>query len=153
VWFDQLYKSKSYKSRTSLDLQPAKDKTDLANVGRACCGGRLLCKDQSYKQRDFYTENKFAGWSCSVNEFFLYIKQVNGEIYTNKDCKMNLDSDIGPIGHLSDTDSLLERTRQYLEAGNQVGIKCKKSRCLCGLCAPKAQHQNTFNQIMKKYRA
>jgi hypothetical protein len=153
VWFDQLYKSKSYKSRTSLDLQPAKDKTDLANVGRACCGGRSLCKDQSYTSRDFYTENKFPDWYCSVNEFFLYVKQVNGEIYTNKDCKMNLQSEIGPIGHLSDTDSLLELTRRFIKNSDSVGIRCKKSTCFCGLCAPKAQHQNTFNQIMEKYRA
>jgi len=26
-----------------------------------------------------------------VNWFFLFIKQVNGKIYVNKDCKMNFD--------------------------------------------------------------
>jgi len=30
-------------------------------------------------------------------------------------------------------------------------IQCKKYKCECGLCAPKAQTLDQYNQIMKKY--
>jgi hypothetical protein len=48
-----------------------------------------------------------------VNHFFLYIKQVNGEIYVNKDCKMNFNGSVGPIGHLKNTEQLLENTKKF----------------------------------------
>lgn len=151
IWFDKFYKEKSYNSKTTVDVPNDKSKVDLSDMGRSCCGGRLLCKDQSYKSRDSYVVNKFPDWFCSVNEFFLYIKQVNGEIYTNKDCKMNFHNQVGPIGHLSDSDQLLRYTRDRL-MHNRHAIQCQKTRCLCGLCAPKAQHRHTFDKIMEKYR-
>jgi len=152
IWFDRFYKDKSYNVKQHMDLEADQARTDLANVGRACCGGRSLCKDQSYKSRDFYVGNQFPDWYCSVDEFFLYIKQVNGEIYTNKDCKMDFNGKVGPIGNLSDTGSLLANTRTRLN--NQgPAIRCKKTQCWCGLCAPKAKDQDTFNNIMEKYRA
>jgi pyruvate-formate lyase-activating enzyme len=148
-WFDKLYDSKSFKSSTNL----SKDNTDLSltDVGRACCGGRQLCADQSYKQRQFYVENKFPDWYCSVNHFFLYVKQVNGEIFVNKDCKMNFDGTVGPIGNLNDTDAVLSTLRDQLGNNSLPIIQCKKSSCWCGLCAPKAKNLNTYKQIMEKY--
>lgn len=152
AWFDTLYKTKSYHSKKHLDIRADQEKIDLANIGRACCGGRSLCKDQSYKSRDFFVANRFPDWHCSVNEFFLYIKQINGEIYTNKDCKMNFANKIGPIGYLSDSKSLLEWTKTNLENYVMPTIQCKKLQCRCGLCAPKAKHKQTFDSIMAKYR-
>jgi len=125
---------------------------DLSDIGRACCGGRSLCKDQSYRNRDFFVENKFPDWFCSVNEFFLYIKQVTGEIFTNKDCKMNFENKVGAIGHLDDTQSLLNTVAAWHEDSCRPVIQCKKSRCFCGLCAPKAEHLENFDKIMRKYR-
>lgn len=151
VWFDRLYKSKSFNSNKHLDLP--QQKTDLSSIGRACCGGREMCKDQSHKSRDFFVENKFPDWYCSVNEFFLFIKQVNGEIYTNKDCMMNFDKEIGPIGNLNDTESLLKTLETAFNEDTMPVIQCKKTRCFCGLCAPKAKHKDIFGQIMAKYRA
>jgi pyruvate-formate lyase-activating enzyme len=152
IWFDRFYKDKSYNVQQHLDLVAKQPRTNLTDVGRACCGGRSLCKDQSYKSRDFYVGNQFPDWYCSVDEFFLYIKQVNGEIYTNKDCMMNFNGKVGPIGNLSDTVSLLATIRTRFN--NQgPAIRCKKTQCWCGLCAPKAKHQDTFNNIMEKYRA
>jgi hypothetical protein len=81
----------------------------------------------------------------------LYIKQVNGEVFTNKDCKMNFDGNVAPIGNLSNVQSLLDQTKIWLETGTMPTIQCKKSRCLCGICAPKAPTQEEYNKIMPKY--
>ena len=146
-WFENLYNKKSYQTEVNLT-----NASDLADTGRACCGGRQLCSNQSYKSREFFVSNKFPDWYCSVNHFFLYIKQVNGEIYTNKDCKMNFNSEIGPIGHLDKADILLAETESALNYNIMPVIQCKKERCYCGLCAPKAQDLSTYNKIMKKYQ-
>lgn len=151
TWFKNLYNSKSKNKVDNVHVVPVKDRFDLAATGRACCGGRQLCEDGDYKNRTFFVKNVFTDWFCSVNEFFLYIKQVNGEIYTNKDCKMNYSSDVGPIGTLKDSDKLLCYVRDHLNNNTMPTIQCKKSRCLCGLCAPKAANLNDFQLLMKKY--
>jgi hypothetical protein len=153
-WFDNMYAKKTYKIKDSMvrSIKDVSDKINLSSVGRACCGGRNLCKDKIYNQRDFYVDNKFPDWFCSVNEFFLYIKQVNGEIYTNKDCKMNFDGTVGPIGNLADTQSLLGWTERHLHNKSLPTVQCKKTTCLCGLCAPKAKSKTDFDIVMKKYR-
>jgi pyruvate-formate lyase-activating enzyme len=149
-WFDKLYSSKSF-SQTSSLLQN-KVESHLTDIGRACCGGRQTCTDQNYKQRHFYVENKFPDWYCSVNHFFLYIKQVNGEVYVNKDCKMNFDGSVGPIGNLNNTKEILSKLTKQLDTSTLPVIQCKKYNCLCGLCAPKAKNLDTYNSIMKKYQ-
>jgi hypothetical protein len=151
IWFDNLYKQKSNNDNHNVTFKSVNDRHDLADSGRACCGGRQLCKDKNYKNREFYVENKFTDWHCSVNEFFLYVKQVNGEIFTNKDCKMSYNSTVSPIGHLSDTDTLLSFVKEHIDNNSMPIIQCKKTRCLCGLCAPKAKDLTDFNLIMKKY--
>jgi len=141
IWFEGLYKK-------SLDHAVMRnDKADLADTGRACCGGRSLCVNQNQRDPQKFVSNKFTGWYCSVNQFFLYVKQVNGEVYVNKDCKMNFDGSIGPIGNLSDTESILQQARDP----NKPLIQCAKDRCHCGLCAPKAADLDTYNTIMRKY--
>jgi pyruvate-formate lyase-activating enzyme len=148
-WFSKLYKDKTFGAPENL-LQ---DKSDLklTDVGRACCGGRQVCANKNLKQRHFYVENKFPDWYCSVNHFFLYVKQVNGEVFVNKDCKMNFDGDVGPIGNLSNTQQILSILRDQLEKDSLPVIQCKKYNCLCGLCAPKAKDLKTYNAIMEKY--
>ena len=139
VWFEGLYKK-------SLDNAVIKDnKSDLADTGRACCGGRDLCADQNRRDPQKFVANKFPGWYCSVNHFFLYVKQVNGEVYVNKDCKMNFDGTVGPIGNLNNTQPMLE------QAQSPGTIQCARERCYCGLCAPKAADQDTYQTIMRKY--
>ena len=139
IWFEGLYKK-------SLDHSVIKDnKSDLADTGRACCGGRDLCENQNRKQPQKFVTNKFSGWYCSVNQFFVYIKQVNGEVYVNKDCKMNYNGTIGPIGNLNNIEPML------VQAQNPPVIQCAKERCYCGLCAPKAADLDTYKSIMSKY--
>jgi hypothetical protein len=150
-WFDGLYKKKSYGVIKQLKPIQTDDKFDLSATGRACCGGRQLCKDSNFKQREFYVTNRFPDWYCSVNEFFLYVKQVNGEIYVNKDCKMNFQGGVGTIGNLSDYQAVLDWTKTNLSQNTMPVIQCKKQRCFCGLCAPKAQDLDTFKTIMRKF--
>lgn len=141
VWFDQLNKSKTFGNTTG-----------QSNSRRVCCGGRQLCGDQDYKQRNHYVNNQFPDWYCSVNYFFLHVKQVTGEIFVNKDCKMSFDGKVGPIGHLGNTDLILSNLKMQLDSNTLPVIQCKKSRCLCGLCAPKAKDLETYRTIMKKYQ-
>ena len=154
VWFKNLYNTKTYQAEQqhpelTVDIH---GRTDLSDSGRACCGGRQLCLDQNYKSREFFVNNKFTNWYCSVNHFFLYIKQVTGGIFTNKDCKMNFDGNIGSIGTLDRSQDLLDYIQQNLKNDTLPTIQCKKSRCLCGLCAPKSADLPTYNTIMKKYQ-
>jgi MoaA/NifB/PqqE/SkfB family radical SAM enzyme len=151
IWFDRLYKEKSNTKSHSVEFVPVDNLFDLSDSGRACCGGRQLCKDSNYKQKEFFVGNKFTDWYCSVNEFFLFVKQVNGEIYTNKDCEMNYDGNIAPIGTLDQSDKLLNFIQENIKNNTMPVIQCKKKRCLCGLCAPKSKNLEDFKSIMKKY--
>lgn len=153
VWFNRLYQKQNYKSTTVIEHTVAEsDNIDLADTGRACCGGRSLCKDNNYKARTFFVDNKFPDWYCSVNHFFVYIKQITGEIFVNKDCKMNYSGTVGPIGTLSAADKLLADTENQLTNNTMPVIQCKKYKCLCGLCAPKAKTLDQYINIMKKYQ-
>jgi hypothetical protein len=153
-WFDDFYRKKQSNKEQPIKFVATNDGNyDLTQTGRSCCGGRQLCLDQNYKHTDYYVKNSFPDWYCSVNEFFVYIKQVNGEVFVNKDCRMNFHNQIGPIGNLSDTKKLLDETRKIVSSDNPPVIQCKKSRCYCGLCAPKSQDFNKFKSIMEKYHA
>ena len=152
-WFKNTYQTRSYGDQpTDLKLiHDIHDKIDLADTGRACCGGRTLCADQNYKSRIAFVDNKFPDWYCSVNYFFLFVKQVNGEIYTNKDCKMNFAGAVAPIGNLGHYQILLDQTRTWIDSNTMPVIQCKKYKCVCGLCAPKARDLDTYKSIMRKY--
>ena len=149
-WFDNLYKTKSHNKSTN--ISPHTQDLKLPTVGRACCGGRQTCTDQNYKQRNFYVDNKFPDWYCSVNWFFLYVKQVNGDVYVNKDCKMNFDGEVGPIGNLTDTANIINTLSTQLATQTLPVIQCKKYSCLCGLCAPKAKSLDMYKKIINKYQ-
>lgn len=124
---------------------------NMNSEGRQCCGGNPLHIDQDYTKTQTHVENKFKNWSCGVNYFFVFIKQSTKEIFVNKDCKMNFNGAIGPIGHLESYQLLLENTRLQLEKEEPYSITCAKKTCLCGICAPKAATKEKFNEIIKKY--
>jgi len=152
IWFDKLYKKQSYKSENQFDFIKVNDEYDLSASGRGCCGGRQFIVDQDYKKRHGFVRNSFQDWYCSVDEFFLYIKQITGEVFTNKDCKMNFSGKVGPIGNLNDSQSIINETKNNLYSQSRKVIQCKKQRCFCGMCAPKARDMQDFNQIIRKYR-
>ena len=139
TWFEGLYKTKL------TDVKIKNNAFSLSDTGRACCGGRSLCADQKMRSPQSFVSNSFPGWFCRVNHFFLFIKQVTGDVYVNKDCKMNFEGIRGPIGKLSQPDLLIA------QASNPTVIQCANSRCYCGLCAPKAEDLDTYKTIMKKY--
>ena len=153
TWFKNLYEAKSFNSENKFPAlkQDTVGNTDLSQAGRACCGGRQLHQDQNYKARNFFVENRFPDWYCSVNHFFLYIKQYTGDVFINKDCRMNFDGTVGAIGNLKQADQLLSETKNYIDTDTMPVIQCKKSQCLCGLCAPKAATQGEYDTIIKKY--
>lgn len=127
-----------------------KNGIDLSSQGRSCCGGEVLCTDVD-KQTTYIKGNNFKGWHCSVNRFFLYVRQSTGEIYTNRDCKMNFNGDVGAIGYLKNGEAILRNLKEKLDTNTLPDIICKKSSCWCGLCAPKASDKDTYNNIMEKY--
>ena len=124
---------------------------NLSSQGRACCGGEVLCTDKD-KETTYIKGNNFKGWHCSVNRFFLYIRQTTGEIYTNKDCRMNLEGKVGVIGMLKDSDKILKDLKEQISTDTLPDIICKKHSCWCGLCAPKAETKEMFDEIMEKYK-
>jgi hypothetical protein len=149
-WFNSEYQSKTYGIANK--IKDSHRSSDLSDVGRACCGGRQSCINQNYRERQYYIlDNKFPDWYCSVNEFFLFVKQVNGEVYVNKDCKMRFDGTVGPIGNLSNANDIINELKNQL-AVRQPVIQCKIPKCRCGLCAPKAKDLDTYKLIMKKYQ-
>lgn len=141
IWLNNLYQA---------DIAPAEN-TDVSEQGRACCGGRSLFHNGDYKTPVGFVANKFPDWYCSVNWFFVYVKQVNGEVFVNKDCMMNFDGTVGPIGNLSESKQLLDKLKSQLEQNTLPIIQCKKHSCWCGLCAPKAKDLENYQHIMKKY--
>ena len=149
-WFKNLYQEKTF--QTEVNLLDSDTELHMTDVGRACCGGRQICSNQNFKERHYYVENKFPDWYCSVNHFFVFVKQVNGEVYVNKDCKMSFDGTVGPIGNLNNTDKILSTLRTQLTTGTLPVIQCKKYKCKCGLCAPKAKTLDNYKSIMKKYQ-
>lgn len=139
TWFEGLYKTKL------TDVKVKNNAFSLSDTGRACCGGRSLCADQQMRSPQSFVTNSFPGWFCSVNHFFLFVKQVTGDVYVNKDCKMNFEGIRGAIGSLDQPELLLQ------QAHNSTVIQCANTRCYCGLCAPKAEDLDTYRTIMKKY--
>lgn len=139
TWFEKLYKTKLP------NVKIKNNNFSLSDTGRTCCGGRQLCADQQFKHPQSFVTNSFPGWSCSVNHFFLFVKQITREVFVNKDCKMNFEGKRGSIGTLDNPESLLQ------QAQNPPIIQCANSRCYCGLCAPKAEDLDTYKTIMKKY--
>jgi molybdenum cofactor biosynthesis enzyme MoaA len=152
-WFESQYQKRSHQAKIDF-IYPEENQTiNLAGVGRACCGGRQMCTNEDRKQRFHFLSNVFPDWYCSVNEFFVHINQSTEEIFTNKDCRMSFNGDIGPIGNLNKADDLIKWTEQHLENNTLPVIQCKKNLCFCGLCAPKAKTFKDYQRIMEKYHA
>lgn len=134
--------------------KPVKKEIPIVNLdlqGRSCCGGNPLHVDKDYScSQTYIPNNNFQGWSCSVNYFFVFIKQVTKEVWTNKDCRMNYDGKYGPIGTLDQKEKIISELKERLSQG-PISITCSRKRCWCGLCTPKAADKETYTEIMKKY--
>ena len=150
TWFNSVYQSRTHGQADSI---PADNTVNLSDTGRACCGGRQVCQDQQYRERKFYVlDNKFTDWYCSVNWFFLHVKQLQGDVYVNKDCRMRFDGTVGTIGNLKDSTAILSTLKNQLDTKTLPIIQCKKPTCYCGLCSPKASTLEKYKQIISKYQ-
>jgi MoaA/NifB/PqqE/SkfB family radical SAM enzyme len=156
IWFDTFYKRKSTVQIESKKLEEAKtseEKSNMSKIGRGCCGGEVFAVDENFDEKVFFVpDNRFDNWSCSVNWFFVFIKQVENNIYLNKDCRMTFDGKVGPVGSLDDADKILKELEYNLENDSLPVISCKREMCRCGLCSPKAKNLELYNKIMKRYK-
>lgn len=127
-------------------------KTTAISQGRQCCGGRLLSTNGDLKSRTtFVPKQDFRGWSCSVNWFFLFVRQLDGAVYTNKDCMTSTSGQIEPLGYIDAADQLLETLETQFDSKSFPVVKCIKPICQCGYCAPKAETIEDFDQLMNRY--
>ena len=62
---------------------------------------------------------------------------------------MTLDNSVGPIGHLNNTESILETLKTQM-ATQIPTITCAKKLCLCGICAPKANDKEDYKDLMSR---
>lgn len=121
-------------------------KKEGTNMGRTCCGGRCLKGkiDDEWKEVKL-VENWFKDWYCTVNWFFMHIEQHTGEVYHHQTCQAT-HTGRGPIGNLSDTESILRRLKTSLSEPMKP-IVCPNQRCGCGMCVPKAKDLSDFKEL------
>lgn len=116
------------------------------DVGRKCCGGRCL----QGKVNDSWepvklVENKFQGWHCMVDWFFMHIDQETGNVYHHQTCQAKKDGTTGPIGTLANTKQLLN------SIDLDKHIICPNQRCGCGMCIPKAKELGEYELIFREH--
>jgi hypothetical protein len=83
----------------------------------------------------------------------VYVKQVTKEVFLNKDCQMDFNKKIAPIGTVNQGDKIIQNLRQNFANDTMPVVICNKSKCWCGICAPKAHDKQTFDSMMEKYVA
>lgn len=117
---------------------PFLKKEEGANLGRSCCGGRCIQgKINNEWQEVKLVNTSFKDWYCTVNWYFLHVDQHEGTVYHHQTCQAT-HTGKGPIGYLSDTESILEQVRKMLD-GKVKPIICPNQRCGCGMCVSKAK--------------
>ena len=148
------YTGEQYSTLKTYWMVPAevtKDKVQAIEEGRSCCGGRRLSLNGDLKSNvGFVAKQGFEGWSCSVNWFFLFVRQLDGTVYTNKDCLMSTTGNVEPLGNINDAQKIISTIKSQLETGTMPIIKCKKRICRCGFCAPKAESEKDFRALIKR---
>ena len=130
-----------------------KQDVSIDNQSRGCCGGRSLCTNRNIKEYQTMIPRKqgFEGWHCSANWFFLHGNNVNGEYYTNKDCRVTLNQTQGAIANMDTMPAYTQQIEEQLFSKTLPMMRCVQKRCLCGTCAPKSMHKENLFDIMKIY--
>jgi MoaA/NifB/PqqE/SkfB family radical SAM enzyme len=148
------YTGNDYSKLKTYWMVPAevdKEKVQAIKEGRSCCGGRKLSLNGDLKSSvGFVPKQGFEGWSCSVNWFFLFVRQQDGEVFTNKDCRMSTSGLYESLGNVSSSEKIISTLRTQLETKTMPIIKCKKNICRCGFCAPKAENEKDFMDLIKR---
>lgn len=124
---------------------------NMLEQGRACCGGRKLSTNGNLRESiTFVPRQGFRDWSCGVNWYFLFVEQLTGLVYTNKDCKTSTTGRVEPLGTINNYQEIIDTVRQQFATGMPV-VRCVKDRCACGYCAPKAEAPTEFLNLMKRH--
>ena len=132
-----------------IPVTDTKDTVQAIDEGRACCGGRRLSVNGDLKSNVTFVQRQgFEGWSCSVNWFFLFLRQVDRAVFSNKDCRMSTTGRVEPLGYVDDG-KIIDTLKNQLATGMPV-IKCKKEYCRCGFCAPKAEDPKEFKKLIMR---
>jgi len=119
-------------------------------MGRMCCGkiDMNVKEDGEWSTVKFLENTEFTGWHCLVNWYFLHIEQGNDIVYHHQTCRTNMDSEIGPIGTLSEKGKILDRLRSMK---TPPIITCPNPHCGCGICVPKAKTKEDALELWNKY--
>ena len=151
IWINRVSSIQKNSYAEQIEVIGNEDKIQSIEEGRSCCGGRKLSLNGDLKSSiGFVPRQGFEGWFCSVNWFFLFVRQLDGSVFTNKDCKTSTSSKVEPIGNLSNTTKILDTLRDQLDNRAMPIIQCVKAVCRCGFCAPKAETKEDFMALIKR---
>lgn len=163
AWFKNYWNLKNEKSIVKktpptgvMNLETTDDKKIVGqSIGRPCCGGRNMeILDESsntWETTKFLTNNNFQGWNCMVNWYFLYIHQEIDKVWHHQTCQVDLNGKVSPISTVTDFDKYCDWLEETTSAGLIPLIRCPKTYCGCGLCAPKARQDQMAEAVFKSH--
>lgn len=107
---------------------------------RPCCGGRTMrvCGSEGQTDTKVIHFREFQGWHCAVNWFFLHVEQQTDFIYHHQTCQARFDGTRGPIGKISEWETVIQELKDKLKKGKMPIITCPNKVCGCGICTPKS---------------
>jgi hypothetical protein len=150
-WMTSVPSTQKLEYKEKIDRIGTESQVQSINEGRPCCGGRTLSLNGDLKSRvSFVPQQGFRGWSCSVNWFFLFVQQLTGNVYTNKDCRMSTTGHVEPLGSSKNYKQIIDTLKNQFETNSMPIIECKKETCMCGFCAPKAKDKADFMELIKR---
>ena len=79
------------------------------------------------------------------------MRQLDGAVYTNKDCMTSTTGRIEPLGYVDHGREIIDTLRTQLATKSLPAIRCIKSICMCGYCAPKAENPVDFEKLMNRH--
>lgn len=124
------------------------------SIGRPCCGGRNMeiLEGNNWTPTKFVTNNNFQGWNCMVNWYFLYIHQEINKIWHHQTCQVNLEGKVSPISTVDGFDEYCDTLENTINTTGSIPyIRCPKTYCGCGLCAPKAKNDTIAEHLFKSH--
>ena len=155
-WISKTATKQQFKAEEELNQISKEGSTSSITKGRPCCGGRKISLNNDLKSSImFINKQGFRDWYCSVNWFFLSIREVSGHgpgaVYINKDCQTStVTNKVEPLGFVNDAKQIIETLKNQLETNTMPIIKCVKDICRCGICAPKSNNLEDFKQLIKR---
>ncbi len=150
-WMKSVPNTKQKEYKDNLDLIGNNKEVQSISEGRACCGGRKLSLNNDLKSCVSYVPKQgFKNWYCSVNWFFLYVQQLTGDVYTNRDCRTSTTGQVEPLGNLNNYQQILDQLKLQFDNHAVPIIQCVKDICLCGFCAPKAENLEDFKNLLSR---